>query len=201
MLETTENLRKQAHEYVKAAFVLYRLRLKLAGRKKIEGIFHYQSKPHRVEVDPPDVVEFDRDIGEMVCRWYPVRGEPGWFGEVVFFHTGHIAWGDTFIISGFCEPETPLKKETKPTGEDMSYNGHKNWDFWNVALWLFNDEGLYRMVQEEVRRAKRGGGNPGVILGAAARGLMEVLPSETPDGAEYTLERVRAALDEDLLED
>ena len=26
------------------------------------------------------------------------------------------------------------------------YNGHKNWDYWNVSLWLYNDEPLYRLM-------------------------------------------------------
>lgn len=28
----------------------------------------------------------------------------------------------------------------------MNYNGYKNWDTWNVALWLSNDKSLYRAV-------------------------------------------------------
>ena len=24
------------------------------------------------------------------------------------------------------------------------YNGHKNWNHWNVSLWLYNDEAMYR---------------------------------------------------------
>ena len=28
------------------------------------------------------------------------------------------------------------------------YNGHKNWNHWNVSLWINNDEGLYRMANE-----------------------------------------------------
>ena len=28
------------------------------------------------------------------------------------------------------------------------YNGHKNWETWNVALWINNDEGLYEIAQE-----------------------------------------------------
>ena len=27
------------------------------------------------------------------------------------------------------------------------YNGWKNWATWNVALWLGNDEGLYKIAR------------------------------------------------------
>lgn len=29
----------------------------------------------------------------------------------------------------------------------MSYNGWKNWETWNVALWIGNDEGLYNIAR------------------------------------------------------
>ena len=29
----------------------------------------------------------------------------------------------------------------------MSYNGWKNWETWNVALWIGNDEGMYRLAR------------------------------------------------------
>ena len=28
----------------------------------------------------------------------------------------------------------------------MSYNGYKNYETWNVALWISNDEGLYNIA-------------------------------------------------------
>lgn len=30
----------------------------------------------------------------------------------------------------------------------MTYNGWKNYETWNVALWLNNDEGLHALVKE-----------------------------------------------------
>jgi len=66
------------------------------------------------------------------------------------------------------------------------YNGHKNWNHWNVSLWLFNDESLYRFMVEEMRRS-------GTRDDAAGR-ILSGLSSKTPDGAPYTFTSVRAAL-------
>jgi len=35
-----------------------------------------------------------------------------------------------------------------------TYNGHKNRNYWNVALWIGNDEGLYRMALDCLRIAR-----------------------------------------------
>jgi hypothetical protein len=29
----------------------------------------------------------------------------------------------------------------------MSYNGYKNYETWNVCLWIANDEGLYNLAR------------------------------------------------------
>lgn len=72
----------------------------------------------------------------------------------------------------------------------MSYQGHKNRNFWNVALWIGNDEGLYRMAREHIRRAK--------TKDEAARAILAELQSagveKTPDGAPYSFSAIRAAI-------
>jgi hypothetical protein len=68
-----------------------------------------------------------------------------------------------------------------------AHNGHKNWNHWNVSLWLMNDEGLYRQVEQALRDLSS--------LDAAARALAAQLKGQsTPDGAPYTLTTIRAAI-------
>ena len=67
------------------------------------------------------------------------------------------------------------------------FNGHKNWNHWNVSLWINNDKGLYRMAQHYASRYGKDGG---------ARMLFEqdLKDTKTPDGAPYSLSSVRAAM-------
>ena len=66
------------------------------------------------------------------------------------------------------------------------HNGHKNWNHWNVSLWINNDEGLYTWARELTREmgAKR-----------AAEQIAQAMAGEkTPDGGVYNKTAVRAAL-------
>lgn len=66
------------------------------------------------------------------------------------------------------------KPRTTPKA-DPSYNGWKNWQTWNVALWLGNDEGLYRAMQHCRRHLGR-------CAGAGAKVFVtECMPNGTPD--------------------
>lgn len=66
------------------------------------------------------------------------------------------------------------------------YNGHKNWNHWNVSLWINNDESIYK---EAVRLCKRH------TRDEAARRLLAWIGSKkTIDGAPFTFSSVRAAL-------
>ena len=70
-------------------------------------------------------------------------------------------------------------------------NGHKDATHWNVALWFNNDEGLYEMACERMRRHpdnERVADELRNMLGSL--GL-----THTPDGYPYTREAIKAALD------
>jgi hypothetical protein len=71
------------------------------------------------------------------------------------------------------------------------FNGHKNWNHWNVSLWINNDEGLYRLAKACVQA------NPEGRERAARAFLSEMLSAgntKTPDGAPYSVSSIRAAM-------
>ena len=66
------------------------------------------------------------------------------------------------------------------------YQGHRSYNAWNVSLYLFNEEPLYRLMCECVKRSR--------TLDDAAERLFRQLPARTPDGVPYTITNVRLAL-------
>ena len=77
-----------------------------------------------------------------------------------------------------------------------SYNGWENWETWNVALWIQNDEGLYNAARSAMRRY-------GTLFGGYKNFIRSYGMEETstPDGAEYVSNFLNyQELDEMMLE-
>ena len=71
-----------------------------------------------------------------------------------------------------------------------TYNGHRNWKFWNVSLWIANDEGLYNTA----RTCKAVGKTSARAAELFIEAMTEAGRSKTPDGAPYSKSAVRAAI-------
>lgn len=71
------------------------------------------------------------------------------------------------------------------------YNGHKNWNHWNVSLWINNDEGLYNLAKCCLKSWPR-------TRQSAAEYMLACLKDKgitrTPDGAPYSVSSIRAAM-------
>lgn len=70
------------------------------------------------------------------------------------------------------------------------FNGHKNWNHWNVSLWINNEEPLYRMARDMVRRNDSRDEAARMML----RALGDMGIHATPDGAPYSASAIRAAM-------
>ena len=72
------------------------------------------------------------------------------------------------------------------------FNGHKNWNHWNVSLWINNDEGLHRMAQNFIARYPRVGRQKQAQLMLSR--LKDEGITHTPDGAPYSVSSIKAAM-------
>jgi hypothetical protein len=72
----------------------------------------------------------------------------------------------------------------------------KNYNRWNVALWISNTEHWYKTANELVMKARRCCRNKYIkyTLDDAARDLLSILPERTLDGVKLTFTTVRNAL-------
>jgi hypothetical protein len=69
------------------------------------------------------------------------------------------------------------------------YNGHPSYNAWNVALWIGNDECLYRLARD----CQRYWSQPQAareFVGTLQRGGM----AKTPDGVRWTVTNVARAM-------
>jgi hypothetical protein len=66
--------------------------------------------------------------------------------------------------------------------ETETFNGWKNRQTWNVALWISNDEALYQVAREYAVDARRRGGRARYSFFIRYAGLGG---SKTPDGISY----------------
>lgn len=71
------------------------------------------------------------------------------------------------------------------------FNGHKNWNHWNVSLWINNDEGLYNAARQYAIDFK---GNRNNAAWELFSELKRSGITRTPDGAPYSKTTILAAM-------
>jgi len=79
-----------------------------------------------------------------------------------------------------------------------TYNGHRSWAYWNVSLWIGNDEGLYRLALDCIKQAKtRREAARAFIVDLVECGYKhrtELGAVSTPDGAAFSVDKVVCAM-------
>ena len=71
-----------------------------------------------------------------------------------------------------------------------AFNGYKNWNHWNVSLWLHNDEVLYHLMVKSIKF----GADRDHAIGKLLESLSSVGITHTPDGAPYSKSAIRSAM-------
>ena len=61
--------------------------------------------------------------------------------------------------------------------KNREYNGYSNYETWNFMLWAGNDQPLYKLVQEAVKRCKELGGD----ISDLANDLNDITHEEAPE--------------------
>lgn len=78
------------------------------------------------------------------------------------------------------------------------YNGHKNWNHWNVSLWIGNEEDTYNRVKFWLKKKHL---SKDAIASILIREFQNRWGTTTPDGAPITFSAVRAYLSGMVRED
>ena len=73
-------------------------------------------------------------------------------------------------------------------------NGYRNWNHYNVALWMHNDRELYRMMIEAVQ-------DSAILEQAIVKVHNRLKGDKTQDGAAFTLAAIREAMEGQDLEE
>ena len=73
---------------------------------------------------------------------------------------------------------------------DTTYNGWTNYETWNVALWIGNDEGLYHLACAWAEHGNK----------SLSHMLMELTPA-TPDGVKWDDESLNVCELNEMLEE
>ena len=72
-----------------------------------------------------------------------------------------------------------------------TYYGHKNWNHWNIALWISNEEHVYKRVQFLLKRKYISKNEIATVLLGELRNRWG---DTTPDGAPLTYTGIRSHL-------